>query len=120
MNRIMTAKDVVPAGQRAVVVFTRGEKLGFDDQGYGGTGNWKINPTKLEEIDNVVIYLREEGQTGGRIFVGSYVGCSPSPEEGRYIIYFHKLKEVGSTTSNWPNFGTYGQTPVTFVGATTA
>lgn len=116
MKTFNTAKDVIPAGQKAMGVFTRGEKLGFDDQGYGGTGNWKINPDRLELVEKVIIYLREEGQTGGKILMGSYVGYSPSPEEGRYIIYFHKLKEVGSTDSNWREFSNLWQNPVAFVG----
>lgn len=116
MKTYNNAKDVIPAGQKAVVVFTRGGKLEIDKEGSGKTGNWKVNPTKLEKVDNVVIYLRKTGQTGGKILLGSYVGYSPSPEEGRYIIYFHKLKEVGSTSSNWREFSNLWQNPVGFVG----
>lgn len=116
MKNFSTAKDVLTAGQKAVVVFTRGEKLGFDDGGYGGTGNWKTNLTRLETVDKVIIYLRENGQSGGRIYMGNYVAYAPSPQPDRYIIYFSHLKEVGSTTSTWPEFGSYGQTPVAFVG----
>lgn len=116
MKNFPTAKDVLPTGQKAVVVFTRGEKLGFDDGGYGGTGNWKTNLTRLEQVDKVIIYLREKGQSGGRIFMGKYVGYAPSPQADRYIIYFSHLKPIGSTTSNWPDFGSFGQNPVGFVG----
>lgn len=116
MNNYSTAKDVVPQGQRAVVVFTRGGKLGFDDGGYGGTGDWKINLTRLEQVDKVIIYLREKGQIGGRIFMGNYVGYAPSPQPDRYIIYFSHLKPVGETTSTWTEFGSFGQNPVGFVG----
>jgi len=110
-----TAKDVLPTDQKAVVVFTRGEKLGFDEEGYGGTGNWKTSLTRLEEVEKVIVYLREKGQTGGRIFVGDYLGYSPSPKGDRVIIYFAHLKETGSTTSNWFEFGKFNQNPVAFV-----
>jgi hypothetical protein len=116
MKNFPTAKDVLPHGEKAVVVFTRGEKLGFDDEGYGGTGNWKTTLAKLEQVEKVIIYLREKGQSGGRIFVGNYISHAPSPEADRVIIYFFHLKEVGSTTSNWPDFGIFGQNPVGFLG----
>ena len=112
MKNLSTAKDVLTTGQKAVVVFTHGEKLGFDDGGYGGTGNWKTNLIRLEQVEKVIIYLREKGQSGGRIFVGNYVSCQPSPQPDRYIIYFSHLKEVGSTTSTWPDFGSSDQNPV--------
>lgn len=116
MNRIVAAKDVVPAGQRAVVVFTRGEKLIRDIKGDGSTGNWKVNLTKLEKVDKVVIYLRPARQSDGQILMGNYIGCEPSPEEGRRIILFSNLKEVGSTASNWHDFASMWQNPVAFVG----
>ena len=116
MKNFSTAKDVLTTGQKAVVVFTRGEKLGFDDDGYGGTGNWKTNLTRLEQVNKVIIYLREKGQSGGRIFMGNYVSYAPSPQADRYIIYFSHLKLIGETTSNWPDFGNYGQNPVGFTG----
>ena len=116
MKNFSTAKDVLTTGQKAVVVFTRGEKLGFDDGGYGGTGNWKTNLIRLEQVDKVIIYLREKGQSGGRIFMGNYVAYAPSPQEDRYIIYFSHLKPIGETTSNWPDFGSFGQNPVGFEG----
>lgn len=115
MKKFSSVKDVHRTGQKAVVVFTRGEKLGFDDDGYGGTGNWKTNLTRLEQVDKVIIYLRVKGQSGGRIYLGNYVSYAPSPQEDRYIIYFSHLKEVGSTTSTWPDFGRFGQNPVGFV-----
>jgi len=116
MKNFLTAKDVLPRGEKAVVVFTRGEKLGFDDEGYGGTGNWKTPLAKLEQVEKVIIYLREKGQSGGQIYVGNYVGYAPSPEADRVIIYFSHLKEIGSTISNWPDFGSSGKNPVGFLG----
>ncbi len=116
MKNFDTVHEVLPGGQKAVVVFTRGEKLGYDDGGYGGTGNWKTTLTKLDEVEKVIIYLREKGQSGGRIFVGNYVSHAPSPEPERVIIYFSHLKEIGLTPSTWPEFGSSGQNPVGFLG----
>jgi|GEM_PF-1090745 hypothetical protein len=116
MKNFDTAHEVLPGGQKAVVVFTRGEKLGYDDGGYGGTGNWKTTLAKLEQVEKVIIYLREKGQSGGRIFVGNYISHAPSPEPERVIIYFSHLKEIGSTSSTWPEFGSSGQNPVGFLG----
>lgn len=115
MKGYKTVRDVLPPGQKAVVVFTRGGKLEINKAGSGKTGNWKVNPTKLEKVDNVVIYLREANQTGGKILLGSYVGHEPSPEEGRYIIYFHKLIKMGLTESNWREFSNLWQNPVAFL-----
>jgi len=96
-------------------VFTRGEKLEIDKEGASKTGNWKVNLAKLEKVDKVIIYLREAVQSGGKILMGNYVGFEPSPEEGRYIILFSNLKEIGSTASNWREFSHMWQTPVAFV-----
>jgi hypothetical protein len=115
MNRIVTAKDVVPPGQRAVVVFTRGGKLIFDKKGEGSTGNWKVSLSKMEKVDKVVIYLREARQNGGNILMGDYVGYEPSPEQGRYIFLFSHLNEAGFTKSNWFEFGGVNQNPVSFL-----
>lgn len=115
MKTYNNAKDVIPAGQKAVVVFTRGGKLEFDKQGSGKTGNWKINPTKLEKVDKVVINLREAGETGGKILMGNHVGYEPSSEVGRHIIVFSQVKEIGLTSSNWREFSNLWQNPVAFV-----
>ena len=116
MNKIITASDVVPAGQRAVVVFTRGDKLIHDSKGDGSTGNWKVNLNRLDQVEKVIIYLRDERQHGGQILMGSYVGYGASPEAGRYIILFSRLQQIGTTSSNWRKFAHMWQTPVTFIG----
>ncbi len=100
-----------------MVVFTRGEKLGYDDGGYGGTGNWKTDPHKLDQVEKVIIYLKEKGQSGGADLCGQlHQPHAPSPEPERVIIYFSHLKEVGLTPSTWPEFGSFGQKPIGFVG----
>lgn len=116
MKTYKTAKDVLPAGQKAVVVFTRGGKLEINEAGSGKTGNWKVNPARLEKVDNVVIYLRKTGQTGGKILIGNYFGYEPSLEQGRLIIFFSHLKGAGSTSSNWREFSNLWQNPVAFMG----
>lgn len=115
MKRFNQVSEVIHTTQRAVVVFTHGDKFYYDNLGYGETGNWKINPSRIENIDKVIIYLRKAGEVRNRIFLGNYAGLKPSTQEGRHIICFTRLDEVGTTDSNWFVFGKSRQNPVAYI-----
>jgi hypothetical protein len=83
--------------------------------GNGFTGNWVVDPDEVDEVDKVLIYYREEGETLNRIFLGNYAGVRKSDIHGRYIIRFSGLKELGTTNANWVNFAISGQNPVSYV-----
>lgn len=111
------AKDFINPNETAVVFFTRGLHFSFDPNGNGQIGNWVIAIDTVEEIaDKVIVYVKDDQNGKNRIFVGNYSGVKPSPEKGRYIISFSKLKEVGVTESNWFEFGNGSQDPVCYVG----
>ena len=108
--------DVISPSQCGVILFTRGDKLTYDTQGNGMTGNWKVDPQRIDKVDKVIIYLREPGSTHNRIFIANYASVLPSSEAGRSIIRFNNLKEVGITTSNWLKFAEGGQIPIRYIG----
>lgn len=109
------ANEVFPMHEQAVLVFTRDDKFHYDSLGNGTTGNWKVDPEELDEVEKVIVYLRRPGEDINRIFLGDYAGWRNSDEEDRFIIRFNHLKEVGTTPSTWMEFAGFGQTPVGFV-----
>ena len=72
------AIEVIEQNHSAVVVFTHGKFFRFDSNGNGITGKWVVNPERLEEVDQVIIYLRMDGTSVNRIFLGNYMGSQPS------------------------------------------
>ncbi len=80
MNHWINVFDVIPPNQRAVVVFSRESKFELYSKGSGETGNWKVDPERLNKIEKVIVYLRKPNESGGRIFVGNYTGYVPSVE----------------------------------------
>jgi len=109
------ASEVIEKNQGAIIVFTAGEKFFYDPSGNGYTGNWVIDPEMAEEVDKVIVYLRKKEESVNRIFLGNFAGTRRSNEPGRHEIRFSRLKEVGTTESNWPVFASGGQNPVSYV-----
>lgn len=99
------AKELVRPGEKAIAVFTRGDQFTYDQHGEGKTGNWKVNPKRLEGCDKVIIYKRGGSPDDNRVYIGNYMGIEPSPEPDRLIIFFSKLVDAGRSTSNWVQFG---------------
>lgn len=102
---IRKAEELVKQGEKAIAVFTRGDQLSFDQQGDGKAGNWKVNPKSLEGCGKVIIYKRGGSADDNRVYKGDYMDVEPSPEPGRFIIFFSKLVDAGRSTSNWVQFG---------------
>ncbi len=116
MPTIRKASDWVKKNETAVAVFTRGPHLSYDPiSGNGESGNWVVNPEKLETVDRVIIYLRRNDVPENRILLGNYSGYRSSGSPCRYVIRFAGLKEVGVTGSNWIEFSQGGPNPVRFV-----
>ena len=109
------AIDVVEENQEAVIIFTHGKHFEYDAGGNGFTGNWVVDPDVVEEVDKVIVYFREKGETLNRIFLGNYAGVRKSEIPDRYIIRFSGLKEVGTSNVNWLAFANGGQNPVGYV-----
>jgi hypothetical protein len=114
MIEFFQAKEVLEKNQEAVIVFTHGKHFYHDAGGNGYTGNWVLDRATLEEVGKVIVYFREEGEIINRIFLGDYVGVRKSDIPDRYIIRFSGLKEVG-TKSNWLEFASGGQNPISYV-----
>jgi hypothetical protein len=109
------ASEVIEKNQEGIIVFTAGEKFFCDPSGNGYTGNWVIDPEMAEEVDKVIVYLRKKYEIVNRIFLGNYAGTRRSNESGRHEIRFSRLMEVGTTESNWPDFTSGGQNPVSYI-----
>lgn len=115
MRNFDRAIDVLQTGLPSVVLFTIGDKLGYDNRGNGETGNWKVDPSRVEKIDTLIIYLRKPQESGGRIFLGKIIGSVQSSQSGRQVIQFTNLEEVGMTKSNWSKFADTGPSPVRYL-----
>lgn len=111
--KVTKAKELLKRHEVAAVVFTRGPLFHFDATGNGETGNWVVDPEMIDEVDKIIVYLKDS--TGKKVFMGNYSGIRQSSEQGRYIIRFSKLVEVGTTESNWYEFAGGGQNPVCYV-----
>lgn len=115
MSTYKQVSDVIEKNTRAIVLFTHGPHFHFNDAGNGQTGKWHVNPDVVEKVDKVIIYLRRDGGTDNKIFLGKYAGIEKSDLPRRYTIRFSALKEVGTTESNWLEFAKSGQNPVSYV-----
>lgn len=115
MNVFTKSNEVIKKNEKAIVIFTRGPHFTYDSLGSGTTGNWVVDPESVDEVDKVIIYLRRENELMNRIYLGNYEGMRKSDIPGRHIIRFSALKEVGTTESNWPEFASSGQNPVSYV-----
>jgi len=111
---VTKAKDLLRKQEVAIVVFTHGLHFYYDTNGNGETGNWVVDPEMVDEVDKVIVYLRDDQNGMNRIFIGNYAGIRHSPEKDRYIIRFSKLDEVG-TDDNWFEFAEGSQNPINYV-----
>jgi hypothetical protein len=111
------ANEVLENNKEAIVLFTHGEHFSYDLAGNGLSGKRVLDPENVENVDKVIIYLRKEGETGNRIFLGNYAGVRKSDLPGRYMVRFSALKEVGTTESSWLDFAKGGQNPVSYIAA---
>ena len=74
-----------------------------------------LNPIKLNTVDKVIIYLRDESRKVNKIYLANYSGYRKSDVRRRYYIQFSNIQEVGRTTSNWLDFAECGQNPVAYI-----
>ena len=102
---IQKASELVSPGEKAIVIFTRGDHFVRDGQGNGHTGNWVAGEKSLEQLDKVIIYLRKEETGINQVYAGEYAGWAESPEPGRKLIHFTGLRYAGQTATNWVEFG---------------
>lgn len=72
----------------------------------------KIRPDRVDYVDKIIIYLRLPDSNINRLFKGTYLRYSPAGVPRRYYLHFSDLKEVGTTSSNWIQFGSGGQNPI--------
>jgi hypothetical protein len=101
--------DVVPAGRRAIAVFTCGKHLQRGK--ITKSGNWTIDPNRI--FDMVVIYLRQNDMN--EIILGDWVRTEPSEDRRRYILHIANAKPMGFTRSTWPVFAETGSLPFRYV-----
>ena len=109
------AEELVILGEKAFVVFTRGDHLTYDEKGVGQTGNWVAGAQSLSEIDKVIIYLRNEHEGTSRVYIANYLDWFDSPEPERKTLRFSGLEDKGQTSSNWFEFGGNAWSPTFYV-----
>lgn len=96
-------------GDIAVYVFCKGDHLDLRE---GWTGYWRINPARLQGVNMVVVYLRDENSN--IIYKGNFGGWRPAPQgwPRRITILVDDFREVGGTNDNWLEFGNGSSNPV--------
>ena len=112
---VRKAEELVILGEKAFVVFTRGDHLTYDEMGEGQTGNWIAGAQSLSKIDKVIIYLRNEQAGTNLVFMGNYSYWVESPEQHRKVIHFTRFEKKGFTNSNWLEFGGNSWSPTFYI-----
>ena len=115
METYKLASEVLGPKESAVALFAHGKKLVVDPKGKGHIGNWAVDPDTLSEIDQIILYVRKDGEAVNRIFIGDFLGVSKSEQPHRLVIHFAGLKEVGTTAESWLNFSGGGQNPICYL-----
>jgi len=57
---IRKASELIDLGETAFVVFTSGLHLRIEQTGSGQSGNWIAGAESLRDVDNLIIYRRDE------------------------------------------------------------
>jgi len=115
MKKVEKARDLLAGQEMAVVVFTHGLHFCLHSNGTGDIGNWAINPEMVECVDKVIVYLRDDQRRINKVFIGNYAGLKASPDKGRYLICFSRLREIGLTDRNWFDFADGNLNPISFM-----
>jgi hypothetical protein len=112
---IKKAVDLVNPGEKAIVVFTRGEHFEHDNNGKGFTGYWVAGGNTIEQIDKVIVYVQDTIAGTNKVYLGTYSHWEPSPRPGRKNIFFSGLEYKGLTGSNWREFGGTAWSPTFYL-----
>ena len=111
----MKAVDLLKLNEEAIVVFTRDKHLDIRPDGTGSSGHWKVDSDRLP---GKLIIMNRPGDSGvADILIANITGSSPSPSphDGRTILFFSQVRNFGSTESNWIEFSGGGQNPVHYI-----
>jgi hypothetical protein len=109
------ARDFIPPGKKAIVIFTRGRMLRLHLDGTGDTGNWKLNPRR--KVDLVIIYNQMPTEDGAEIFVARHTSTLPSDEDRRFAVHFANARAHGRTDLRWRDFADTTQNPIRYLEA---
>ncbi len=109
-------RDVLSPDDQCVCVFTKQEGFQknlvlFDEDGLSKSGIWKLDRTKMEAVNRVVVYYRREGIN--HILVGDYKGFSPTIFRNRYCIRF-RIRTIEQTLNDWDGFCGAGSNPILY------
>ena len=121
MTEIERAIDLVPEGETAIVLLTRGELFTRNADGTGTTGNWKFNPNNGRQISRVIVCYEYNDRRSIDVLIADYVGAVCPIETGRYetdgrwVIRMAGIHRVGTTRHNWKQFADAGTNPVRFL-----
>jgi len=114
MKTFRNARELLDVGETALVLFTRGHHFSLGESGSGSTGKWVLDPHR--EVDRVLIYNRQAGETtGADLWRGRAALVEPADRPRRYTIRLTDLQNVGRTEMNWKEFSGGGTNPVRYV-----
>jgi hypothetical protein len=112
MFTIERARDLLQAGETAVVIFTRGSNFQIHADGTGVTGYWKVMPQG--DVDQVIVYHRQPDKTN-KVYTAKPVAVRGPDEEDRYSIELSAVQQVGSTEAKWFQFAETQANPVRYL-----
>lgn len=109
------ARQLLPSGSKALVIFTRGNHFRLNGDGTGHSGNWKLDVDR--EVDHVVLYFRPSTEEKAEILVARHVSTEPSTEPGRCVVHFAEATRHPATDLNWSQFAETTQNPIRYLEA---
>ncbi|WP_110520478.1 HNH endonuclease [Herpetosiphon llansteffanensis] len=98
----MHARDFVQPGKRLLALFTNGHLLTFNNDGTGSSGNWIMDDHRINTIDQVLIYLRDDSNIN-KLYTATYK-YAEKVEDGRYCVYFEHYHYIKEIEQNWVQF----------------
>ncbi|MCA0352547.1 MAG: HNH endonuclease [Chloroflexi bacterium] len=98
----MHARDFVQPGKRLLALFTNGHLLTFNNDSTGKSGNWIMDDHRINTIDRVLIYLRDDANKN-TLYIATY-NHAEKVEDGRYCVYFEHCQYVMEIAQNWVEF----------------
>jgi hypothetical protein len=107
----MKAIDLISAGEKALVIYTKGDDLTIRENGDGQTGNWVVR--RDVGVDSVILY--RPTACGVEVHKGAFAGIIAEVEKRRRVIGFTGMQQLDDTDLKWPQFAGGGSNPIRYV-----
>ena len=106
MHEVEKAVHLLQPDEKAIAVFTGGDRFHKNDDKTGSTGNWGVSVKRAKTITHIIVYVRENGEN--KIYKGCFEGLKESGEGSLYVILMSGIEFKGYTNKNWHEFAATG------------